>query len=231
MKDFIPLPVPKPGPCEDLTIKELIIHFNRIRPSIKRRISEFHSIIKSGNNDDIFSEMCFCILTANANAVKCHDAVKELCASGILMDASAVRIKPMIKGRARFHNKKADYIVGARELFKKNSCLNIVERLDKDDIIGTRDRLVKDIKGYGYKEASHFLRNIGLGADIAILDRHILKNLKNYGVISKMPSTLGARNVYLGIEGRMRSFSKDIGIKMEELDLLFWSMQTGYIFK
>ena len=27
-----------------------------------------------------------------------------------------------------------------------------------------------------YKEASHFLRNIGFGENIAILDRHILKN-------------------------------------------------------
>ena len=231
MKDFLPLPVPRPGPKEDLTIKELIVHFNMIRPAIKQRISEFRSIIKSGNNDDIFSELCFCILTANANAVKCHTAIKELCAEGLLASACAVRIKPKLKGRVRFHNKKADYIVGARKLFRKDSCLNIVERLDRDDIIGTRDRLVKDIKGYGYKEASHFLRNVGIGSDIAILDRHILRNLKKYGIISKIPSTLGARKVYLSIEDKMRSFSKDIGITMEELDLLFWSMQTGYIFK
>ncbi len=231
MKDFMPLPVPRPGSDEDLTLKELVTHYKKIKPSINKRISEFRSILASRNNDDIFSEMCFCILTANANAVKCHDAIRDLCREDLLTDASASQIKPKIRGRVRFHNKKADYIVGARKLFKNNSCLNIVGELDRDDIIGTRERLVRDIKGYGYKEASHFLRNIGLGSDIAILDRHILRNLKKYGVISKIPSTLGSRNVYLDIEDKMRSFAKKIGITMEELDLLFWSMQTGYIFK
>jgi len=36
--------------------------------------------------------------------------------------------------------------------------------------------LVKNLTGLGYKEAGHFLRNIGSGK-IAILDRHILRNL------------------------------------------------------
>lgn len=231
MKNYLPLQVPKPDPGEDLNRKELIDYYNKIRPAIKERISEFQRIIKRGNNEDIFSELCFCILTANANAVKCHQAIKDLRSSGVLTSANVGRIKPKIKGRARFHNKKADYIVRATKLFMKNSCLNIIGKLDTADIIGTRERLVRDIKGYGYKEASHFLRNIGLGADIAILDRHILKNLKKYGVIDKIPSSLGSRKVYLSIEDKMRGFSKDIGIMMDELDLLFWSMQTGFIFK
>jgi N-glycosylase/DNA lyase len=98
-------------------------------------------------------------------------------------------------------------------------------------MIAVRDWLVENIKGYGYKEASHFLRNIGLGRDIAILDRHILKNLKRYGVISKIPDSVGSRKVYLDIEERMRRFSKRSGIPMDALDLVFWSMQTGFIFK
>lgn len=231
MKNFLPIPVHKPRSQEGISLKELIAYYRKIRPAIKRRISEFRSIIRSGSDRDIFSELCFCILTASANAVKCHEAIKELSGRDLLAGAPARRIRPKLKGRARFHNKKADYIVGARKLFKDGGRLNIRTRLDKGDIMDTRDRLVNDIKGYGYKEASHFLRNIGLGADIAILDRHVLKNLKRYGVIGNIPPSIGARKVYVAIEEKMRSFSKDVGVPMEELDLLFWSMQTGFIFK
>jgi len=231
MKRFFPIPVPRPRSQKSPSLKELITHYHRIRPAIKRRISEFRSIIKSGNEEDIFSELCFCILTANANAVKCDEAIRELCRLDLLTDARACRMRPRLKGRVRFHNKKADYIVGARRLFGRGSRIGIINRLDGPDAALIRDQFVNDVKGYGYKEASHFLRNIGLGADMAILDRHVLKNLKRYGAINKIPSSIGARKVYVGIEEKMRSFSKRIGIPMGELDLLFWSMQTGVIFK
>lgn len=229
MKDFLPIPVPVS--TDDLSLKELIAYYNNIKPAIKRRISEFRAIIRSRNNDDLFLEACFCILTANASAVRCHEAIKELSERGLLVCGKAHQIRPKLKGRARFHNKKADYIVRARKLFTRDSCLNIVGRLDRADIIATRDWLVENVKGYGYKEASHFLRNVGLGEKIAILDRHILKNLKKYGVIEAIPSYIGPRKVYLEIEEKMRSFSKKVGIPLEELDLLLWSMQTGFIFK
>ena len=94
-----------------------------------------------------------------------------------------------------------------------------------------REWLVENIKGYGYKEASHFLRNVGLGSDIAILDRHILKNLKRYGVIDKIPPSLGNRKIYMDIEEKMKHFSKKIKVPLEELDLLFWAQETGFVFK
>ena len=48
--------------------------------------------------------------------------------------------------------------------------------------------LVDNIKGLGYKEASHFLRNIGFD-DYAIIDSHILDLLERYNLI-KQPKTL-----------------------------------------
>jgi len=86
------------------------------------------------------------------------------------------------------------------------------------------------VKGLGYKEASHFLRNIGLGEEFAILDRHILRNLKDLQVIPEIPATL-TRKRYLEIEEKVRRLAKDIGIPMGHLDLLLWSKETGHIFK
>jgi N-glycosylase/DNA lyase len=89
---------------------------------------------------------------------------------------------------------------------------------------------VRNVKGIGYKEASHFLRNIGFGQHLAILDVHILRNMVRYGVIESVPKNI-SRSVYLELENKLKGFAKKIGIPMDELDLLFWSSETGEIFK
>lgn len=211
-------------------LKGLIFEYRKIKSKIKSRIKEFRRIHKS-SDDEIFGELCFCIMTANANALKCDEALKDLKNGDHHLKSRACAIRSRIKGRVRFHNKKAEFIVGARKLFTKGRGLDLKSRIAPEDIITTRDWLVENIKGMGYKEASHFLRNIGLGQNIAILDRHILKNLKKYGVITKIPDSVGSRKVYIDIEEKMREFSKRVGIPLDALDLLFWSMQTGFIFK
>ena len=97
---------------------------------------------------------------------------------------------------------------------------------DKNEV---REWLIKNVKGIGYKEASHFLRNIGF-KNMAILDRHILKNLRSNSIIKEIPKTL-TRNRYLDIEKSFISFSKKLDITIDEMDLLFWSAETGKIFK
>ena len=211
-------------------VKNLISQYKKRRSEIRKRLAEFRATHENGNKS-VFAELCFCILTANANALLCDKAIQELKGAGLLCRGSACQIKPRIKGRVRFHNKKAQYIVGARNLLKHGNSIGIKNRIDARDIPATREWFVDNIKGLGYKEASHFLRNIGLGRNIAILDRHILKNLKKYGVIDRIPAFLGSRKTYIDIEKKMRKFSGRIGIPLDELDLLFWSLQTGFIFK
>lgn len=207
-------------------MKSLASEYRRRRPQIKERLKQF-ALLHKGKDKDIFRELCFCILTANANAVRCDEAIKELKEDNLLFKGNACRIRPKLKGRVRFHNKKADYILLARKLFSGG----VKNRLDPKDVVSTRDWLVENVKGLGYKEASHFLRNIGLGKDIAILDRHILKNLKKYKVIDKIPASVGSRKIYTAIEDKMRRFSKRVHIPLQDLDLLFWSIQTGFVFK
>lgn len=203
-------------------LRELIEEYKSKKKYIKRRLKEFSDIDK-GQDKEIFPELCFCILTPQSNARHCDKAIQELKKRNLLFTGRVRAIRRILKGRSRFHNKKAEYIVNARRLFDK-------EILSQDDAKAIRNDLVKTIKGIGYKEASHFLRNIGLGADVAILDRHILKNLRIYGIINKVPSSLTPK-MYLDIEDKARRFSKRVRIPLEELDLLFWSKETGEIFK
>ena len=73
------------------------------------------------------------------------------------------------------------------------------------------------------------MRNIGY-RNIAILDRHVLRNLVKHKVIKKTPKSLTKKN-YFEIENKFKKFSKEINIPMDELDLLFWSFETGEVFK
>src|SRR5439155_703107 len=63
------------------------------------------------------------------------------------------------------------------------------------------------------------------GAEAAVRDLVV-----RHGVIRPMPPTLTA-NRYLAIDSRMERFSGYIEIPMAALDLLFWSRETGEIFK
>jgi len=209
-------------------IKSLLAEYCKRKSEIRRRLKEFSAVHKEGD-DRVFEELCFCLMTANANALKCDEAIRDLRSSGLIRKGSFSQIWPKLRGRVRFHNNKARYICGARDLFTDGGRIKVA--LDLKDVISARDWLVDNVKGLGYKEASHFLRNIGFGNDIAILDRHILKNLKRYGVINEIPDSVGSRKIYTAIEDKMRKFSKDIKIPLPDLDLLFWSIQTGFVFK
>ena len=207
------------------SIKKLSSSYKRRKDKIKSRLKEFKAVGKS-SRDNIFAELCFCILTPQSRAVYCDGAVRELKASGLLLRGDAHQIRKAL-GRVRFPNNKALYLVEARKHDKR---LNIKEKVGHSDNIKARDWLVKNIKGLGYKEASHFLRNIGLGHNLAILDVHILRNLIKLRVIKTLPKTL-SRKHYLSIEEKLKNFSRKVKIPMDELDLLFWSNETGFVFK
>jgi len=99
--------------------------------------------------------------------------------------------------RVRFRNNKAGYLILAREQFTRGGKISIKPLISGfNDIFEAREWFVKNVKGLGYKEASHFLRNIGFGEEITILDRHILKNLKKAGVIKEIPKTI-TKKAYL----------------------------------
>ena len=211
-------------------MKKLVFEYKKKKSQIKKRLEDFKKL-GNAKDEDVFAELCFCILTPQSKAVYCDKAIDELRKNNLLFSGDQEHISSKLKGFARFHNKKSSYLIAARRIFqqgkKKISIKNI---LKKENALKTREWLVKNIKGLGYKEASHFLRNTGQGNDIAILDVHIMRNLKRLGVVRKIPSSI-SRKTYLEIEDKMRKFSRRINIPLEELDLLFWSNQTGFIFK
>jgi len=99
-----------------------------------------------------------------------------------------------------------------------------------DNILERRKWLAENVMGMGYKEASHFLRNVGFVEELAILDRHILKNMKIYGVIPELPKNISPK-LYLELENKLMTFARQIKIPMGHLDFIFWYKETNNVFK
>jgi N-glycosylase/DNA lyase len=194
------------------------------------RLKEFKKLWLKGRDEEIFEELAFCILTPQSKAKVCCEAIERLKEQELLSRGSHEEIREGIRD-VRFKNKKADYLVKARSFFSKNGSVCIKSTLSQfKDTHACREWLVKNIKGLGYKEASHFLRNIGFGEKVAILDRHILRNLKDLKIIEEIPESL-SKAKYLAIEEKMAAFSKEIHIPLSHLDLILWYKETGEILK
>ena len=210
-------------------VEELRALYRERRDAIQKRLQEFKQVMK-WNDNDVFAELCFCLLTPQSSAKVCWAAVTRLKQQTLLLKGGAVELEPLLK-EVRFGDSKARYIVEARNMFSRDGRLELKPRIASFyNPFELREWLVENVKGLGYKEASHFLRNIGLGEEFAILDRHILRNLNRLGVIPEIPTTITKKR-YLEMEEKLRRFAKEIGIPMADLDLLFWSKETGWIFK
>ncbi len=188
---------------------------------------------KVNKNDDerLFEELCFCILTANTSAemgLKAIDAIRDW-----LIHGSAEEMAKRLEGIYRFNAIRPAYILHTREYLKNNLDFKLKNKIEalKNNPVELRNFFAfnKGVKGLGCKEASHFLRNIGFKG-YAILDRHILNSLVEFNVIDEIKLPLTGK-AYHEIEEKMKLFSNEIGIPMDELDLLLWSRRNGRILK
>jgi N-glycosylase/DNA lyase len=187
---------------------------------VRKRLKEFQKMHKRGNND-WFSELCFCILTANSKAHTALAIQHKLGCAGFLRLNKKQLTKVIRENKHRFHNIKAGFIVKARRFM---GIKDILKR-EKDP----RRWLVSNIKGIGWKESSHFLRNVGY-TDYAILDRHILNLMLENKLIRKRPNSLSEKN-YLAIEKKLEKFARKLRMSQAELDLYMWFLKTNKVLK
>ncbi|MFA5412504.1 MAG: N-glycosylase/DNA lyase [Candidatus Micrarchaeia archaeon] len=206
--------------------KELLAELEKARGSavrevVERRLREFSEAGKGGEGR-WFSELCFCILTANYTAQGGIRIQDELGAEGFCNLPHPELVARLKELGHRFYNMRGKFIVEARG--KK-----VKKELGGKSQKEMREWLVENVKGLGWKEASHFLRNLGF-FDVAIIDRHILSMLHRYGYLKEIPKTLGKKK-YLGIEAALAGIAKKARMSQGELDLYLWFMKTGKVLK
>jgi N-glycosylase/DNA lyase len=215
---------------QPVTIENIVATHKARRPEIRARLAEFRSIWKDGSDSRLWEELVYCIFTAGASArmgLRSVEAVRHL-----LEDGSEDELAAALQSRHRYPNSRSGYIAVTREYLRADCGMRLRERLEGfHDPLERRDWLARErrIKGLGYKESSHYLRNIGFSG-YGILDKHILRSLAELKVIAS-PVPPATRTRYLETEERLKTFALDIGIDFDELDLVLWSMKTGEILK
>lgn len=201
------------------------VRLNQLRPSIERRLLEFASVPKCR----WIREVLFCLLTPQSTPFHAEQCLAILENDGLFEGSlSASAIEKVLRTPhcyVRFHRSKAVRIV---EFLEQRDFVN--------DILGgglspfeERERFVRTVKGLGWKESSHALRNIGR-TGLTILDRHILRNLQGLGVIDAVPGSMGEKR-YKEIEQAFLDFASSQGESVDVLDLFFWTSGTGVLFK
>jgi N-glycosylase/DNA lyase len=210
------------GACEELRFIYL-----KKRELIRARLLEFKDVFENGDDKRVFRELVFCILTSAVGPKVGLVSVNAV--NDILMDGSEGEIYEQLQ-HVHKYPQRANYIVHTREYLKRGFDFKLKDLvLSFNDSVERRDFFAsnKDIKGIGYVQASHFLRNIGFSS-YAILDKNVMRSLYELGVVdsSKPPTT---KKKYLEIEAKVRTFADTAGIGVDELDLLLWSEMTGYI--
>ena len=214
-----------------VTIESIRATHRERASAIRARLAEFQNVWQHGSDALLWEELVFCIFTAGASARMGLNSVVAV--RPHLLAGTHEELCAALSGVHRYPKARSGYIVVTRDYFQQDCGMRLRERLSSfTDPLARRDWLARErrIKGLGYKEASHYLRNIGLRG-YAILDKHILRSLAELGVISSPdPPTTRAR--YLAIEEKLRDFAvRQAQIDFDELDLVLWSMKTGEILK
>ena len=210
-----------------LYMQELIQSIENLKQSeikevIDSRLEEFSEAGKK-EIDHIFKELCFCVMTANCGAEKCLEVHEGVDQGFLTFNEEELSQKFKDLGY-RFPNVRAQYIVENRAKIEHLQTMLTSEEHEEE----LRKWIVKNIKGLGYKEASHFLRNIGY-KNYAIVDRHILDVLDTHSLIEKPKSMSKGR--YLQIEEILKELGSELKLNMAELDLYLWYMETGKVLK
>ena len=213
-----------------MTVPELKRIYQAKRSLIKRKLNEFRKVGREASDDRLFEELTFCIFTAGASARMGLNAVEGI--REVLIDSSMIELQQALRHRHRFPNERGSHVYRTREYLRSHCGLKMRELLDG---FGSSEErrdffaLSPDVRGLWFKESSHFLRNVGYRG-YAILDKHILARLAEFGVIDS-PKPASTRAQYVGLEARMKSFAESVEIDFDELDLLLWYTKTGEILK
>ena len=217
---------------EPVTVERVVATHRARRKEIRKRLGEFDEVWRKGSDARLWEELVYCIFTAGASARMGLDSVAAV--RPLLLEGEAKAMTKALKaaGAHRFPVARPQYIVVTRDYFRAHCGMALRKHLRSfRDPFERRDWLAqeKQVKGLGYKEASHFLRNVGVKGH-AILDKHVMRCLAEVGVVDSAnpPQT---RKKYLEVEQELIRFAKDIRVDFDELDLVLWSMKTGEILK
>jgi len=207
---------------------ELLELYELKKEEIQDRLLEFNQAFREADDPQVFRELSFCILSSGVGpkiAGQCMSAIGER-----LVDGEEDELLERIGAIHKYAENASRYIVFTREYLREEHGFLLKALVSSfEDRVERRDFFAKNpgIKGLGYMQASHFLRNLGFSG-YAILDRNNLASLFELGIIGETKYPLTKKR-YLETESLMTEAAHELGISLDEFDLLLWSRKRKYV--
>ncbi len=191
----------------------------------RRRMSE----------ETLWEELVCCILSSQVPYENARATTKSLKKYGLLTSDPINNFEQQVRdvlhapitvcGRSihyRFPNIRANQIARARkEIFRTRKALSHLV-YDSESAEALREQLAREIPGMGLKQASMFLRNVGVSYDLAILDTHVFKYMYALNIVDPYSDHVARGPNYLGTELRLRRYADIIGYPVGCLDWAIW---------
>jgi len=188
--------------------------------------------------EDLWEELCFCILSSNVPYEMASSALIQLSHKGLLdLDSERINTRLIASELSRpiyhperkdgslrvyrFPRNRARNIVGAwNYLYLRNSGLASL-LYSKFTPVDLRAALASHVPGIGFKEASHFLRDVKYTDALAVLDTHIVSFL-NLFVHALPPIRNLTPRRYIQLEKLLIEFAENLGLSPAILDMAVW---------
>jgi len=176
-------------------------------------------------------EMTSCILGSLVSAESANRAATRIANAGLLEpgrrvnDETAQNISDLLrnsdgKSGYRFYKSRAKYIASTLQNLES---VNLTTHLDESTTAREARAIVtQNVIGFGPKQTSLFLRNIGYTYELGILDAHVLKFMKMNGLYTGDIPTGFTFKKYTQIEEELIDFARDVDIPVGILDQAIW---------
>lgn len=201
------------------------------------------------SEQDLWDNLYFCILSSNVTYELAMSAFSHLANEGLLnvnwiitdkhskeeiySELSKPQFLPLKKDgsyrKYRFPNCRADNIVSTtynmNEL-KISLKKTLASHRDETEL---RNYIRNNVYGFGLKQTTHYLRNIGYSQNLAIIDTHIIKFLNTVLFPKYRFETNLTNNKYLEYEQIFRNICENLNVKISLFDVAVWKFmrETG----
>jgi N-glycosylase/DNA lyase len=195
------------------------------------------------SEDELWRELAGCILGSRVPYEQALAAASYLHSTGLLYPRPGkgdlrryeLRLRRVLKQRVfrsskhailqkyRFPNLRANHLRRTAESIYIIRGTTLRELLiSSPTSMDARVCIVSTAIGAGPKQTSLFLRNIGYGDDLAILDMHVLRYMTWIRLASTRANEVQTLPGYLRTENLFRSHAKQMGVSVANLDLAVW---------
>lgn len=200
------------------------------------------------DEQQIWSELCFCLLSGNVAYELAKSVVSVLSEKGLLdyewiINKKNAQEKICLKfmgsnfepkkndgslRKYRYPTKRSIEIVKAAKIIYSTTTIKQILSSDKSEV-EIRNYFAENIPGLGIKEASHFLRNIGFANSLAIIDVHVLSFLKENDFVNYDKNSSLTTRRYVILEKILKNFAKFHNLSLSILDLAIWHYMRNRI--